>query len=158
MEEWYQAYLQMLKVYAIQPEVLSNNTETLELSGSEIPSGITVMVKKGSTLPIDRPSKMANAIQLAQFGMIDPGTLFEEMGYANGEKRVQALYQWLQLTGKIVPQQGQVQGQQSGQQSDQLDRLNQMLSNPDIKNLPPEEQQAILTQGRQALEQIKAGQ
>lgn len=152
MEDWYNAFLHMVKVYSTEAVTLANQNESIDLYGEAIPSNVSVMVKKGSTLPIDRPSKMNQAIQLSQSGMIDPLTLFEEMGYANADKRVQALYQWLSMTGKIAPQ---AQPAQGGEQSGQLQRLNQMLSNPEIKNLPPEDQQQIVQQGRQILEQIK---
>ena len=170
MEEWYNAYLQMIKVYSLEGEVLRNGKETIEIRPEEIPSGIQVMVKKGSTLPIDRVSKREQAIQLAQFGMIDPATLFEEMGFPNVDKRVQALYQWLQMTGKIASQQAvppsapgrgttagtPLEEQPTAGENPQLVRLNQILTSPQFQQLSPEDQQQVVARGRQILEQIKA--
>ena len=162
IEEWYNAYLQTLKVYSLEAEILSDGKETIELRKEEIPNDIVIMIKKGSTLPADDKTRFQNAIQLAQFEMIDPATLFEEMKYTNVEKRVQALFQWLAMTGKIqqpmagTPATGQL-GELEGQQKQQLARLQQILQSPQFQQLPPEEQQAIVQKGRGAVETIKGG-
>jgi len=177
MEEWYNAYLQMQKVYATEAEVLSNGTETIELRAEEIPSNIKILVKKGSTLPIDKRSKMENAMKLATAGMIDPKTLFEEMGYANVDDRTTALYDWLQKTGKIQPQlpSGGMPGGVPGEagtvpagaggavptgspQEQQLARLQAILSSPEFKQLPPEQQQEYVGRAREIVTAIKGGQ
>ena len=165
MEEWYNAYLHCLKVYSLETETLYGEKETLELRREEIPKGIIVMIKKGSTLPVDRLTKFKNAIQLAQFDKIDPKTLFEEMGYSDAEKRTADLYDWLAKTGKIQPQaQMPAVGQpgapgavSEGGQEQQLVRLQSILQSPQFQQLPPEEQQGFLQKGRQIVEQIKGG-
>ena len=172
IEEWFNSYLHMLRVYALEAEVLSNGTETVELIADEIPSTTMIMIKKGSTLPTDEVSEAKNAISLAQFGMIDPATLFEELGYTNVDKRTQDLYQWLTATGKIVPQQvqpqqapqGQPQGQPNapqGQTGDdqqkvqQLQRVQQLLQSPEFQKLPPEKQKEMLNRAREVVQSIK---
>lgn len=177
IEEWYNAYLHCVKVYSIMGINLSNGKDqTIEIKREEIPKGIIVMVKKGSTLPIDRKTKMNNAIMMAKFGMIDPATLFEEMGFPNVEKRTQALFQWLQATGKVAPPQpqmplqgqpgatqGQPQGRQTGQQgseqikSQQLQRVQKALTSPQFQQMPPQEQQQIVEKAKVAVTQIKGG-
>lgn len=128
IEDWYNAYLQMIKVYALEGETLyGENGEQIELRGEIIPNNLRIMVKKGSTLPIDEGRKRADAIQLAQFGMIDPATLFEEMSFANVEEKTQDLYQWLQQTGKIAPQQPQSEPQgQSGEEDRKLQQIQRL--------------------------------
>ena len=163
IEEWYNAYLQMLKVYSIEAEVLSNGKETVELAKGQIPSGIMIMVKKGSTLPIDERTKRQDAIQLAQFNMIDPATLFEEMSYANVEKRVQDLYAWLQATGKIMPQQPQIGagGQPGGaeqQQGQQVAKVQELLNSPQFQQLGDEDKMAVLQNAKGIISQVKTGQ
>jgi hypothetical protein len=162
MEEWYNAYLHMIKVYALEAEVLSDGKMRIEMKTEDIPSSIMVMVKKGSTLPVDKKTKMANAIQLSEWGMIDPGTLFEELGYANVEERVERLYEWLRLTGKIMPEQPGMPGGQPGQgqpeqnpQQEQLMRLQQIMQSPEFQQLPPKEQKKMVGEARKIVEEIK---
>jgi hypothetical protein len=188
IEEWYNAYLHMIKVYSVGGDVLRSATnEQIELKPEDIPNDVSIMVKKGSTLPIDDRTKMDNAIQLASAGMIDPKTLFEEMGYPNTDQRVQDLYQWLQMTGKIIPQQQQMpqgspemagqpaqptpeqagmpvgQGvgqppiQQGGQADQQLARLNQVLQSPQFQSLPDDQKLAFIQRGKEIIQQIKQG-
>jgi hypothetical protein len=185
IEEWYNAYLHMVKVYSVEGEILTSVTnEQIELKPEDIPNNITIMVKKGSTLPIDDRTKMDNAIQLASAGMIDPKTLFEEMGYPNTDQRVQALFQWLQMTGKLqAPQQtpmgqpaqpaeqpapeqagmpvgqgvGQPPTQQGGQADQQIARLNQILQSPQFQQLPDDQKLAFIQRGREIINQIKQG-
>ena len=154
IEEWYNAYLHCIKVFSVEAEVLNNGKETIELTREMIPQGIQVMVKKGSTLPIDRQTKMANAIQLAQFQMIDPKTLFQEMGYPNEDQRVQDLFQWLAMTGKIqMPEQPISPEQQTDQAKlEQIKRARQMMET--AKGLPPEEQSQVVGQIQQTAQTI----
>jgi hypothetical protein len=101
---------------------------------------------------------MQMAQQLAGAGMIDPKTLFEEMGYGNIEQRVNDLYQWLTITGRINPQAVQQTAQgNTGQGGEQLTRLQDILQSPQFQQLPPEEQQQFIQQGRQIVETIKGG-
>jgi hypothetical protein len=171
----------MQKVYATEAEVLSNGTETIELRAEEIPNNIKILVKKGSTLPIDKRSKMENAMKLATAGMIDPTTLFEEMGFPAAEERANKLKEWLTLQGKIQPQLGMPAGMPQGAgaipggagtvpagaggvmptgspQEQQLARLQAILSSPEFKQLPPEQQQEYVGRAREIVAAIKGGQ
>lgn len=178
IEEWYNAYLHMIKVYSDIAVVLNGpDEEKISLDPNQIPTDIIVMVEKGSTLPTDDTTKMNNAKELASAGMIDPATLFEEMGYPDVEKRVQDLYMWLQATGKIVPQAapsapagagtgqtpavggapagGATASPQEGQQQ-QLMRLNQIMQSPEFQSMPDEQKAQVVQQARQILEAIKS--
>lgn len=164
MEEWFNAYLHVLKVFQIEEEVLRSGSERIEIKPEEIPSDIYVTIKQGSTLPTDDMSKMKNAIQLAQSDMIDPLTLFEEMGYPNAEKRVQDLFAWLQLTGKIIQQApAQPTAEEGGippevaSIDEQAARIEQVLKSPEFQALPNEQKQEFIQRSRQILETIKGG-
>jgi hypothetical protein len=173
MEEWYNSFLHMIKVYSVEPVTLMSAEKVIELKPEEIPNDVMVMVKKGSTLPTDDRTRMDMAQQLASAGMIDPKTLFEEMGYANVEQRVNDLLQWLQMTGKVMPQQPQmpqgvgqpptqgVAGQQGvatggdQQKLQQVQRLRQLMEK--AKQLPPDQQAQAVGQIQQIAQQIKGG-
>lgn len=170
MEEWFNAYLHMLKVYSIETEVLRNGKEAVELTKEDIPQGLIVMIKKGSTLPTDEKSKVEHDIALANAGLLAPRRMFEDMKDPDPEKSFQELIEWLVMTGKVNPQalQGQTQQApppqqnqqpiQEGQQGNQLDRLNGILKSPQFQSLPPEEQKQIVIRGRQIVESIKQQQ
>jgi hypothetical protein len=173
MEEWYNSFLHMIKVYSVEPVTLMSAEKVIELKPEEIPNDVMVMVKKGSTLPTDDRTRMDMAQQLASAGMIDPKTLFEEMGFANVEQRVNDLLQWLQMTGKVMPQQPQmpqgvgqpptqgVAGQQGvatggdQQKLQQVKRLRQLMEK--AKQLPPDQQAQAVGQIQQIAQQIKGG-
>jgi len=161
MENWYNAYLHMFKVYSLEDAEFSNGEETVVLSKNKIPRGIMVIVKKGSTLPVDKASRAEMAVKLAQFNFIDPETLFTELGYGKEQERTQKLYEWLALTGKIIQQQPQMPpggGQPAGgQQETQLARLQQIMTSPKFQALPDEQKQVVINQARQITEAIKGG-
>ena len=180
IEYWFNALLQMITIYSLEGVSVNDGKQTYTLKPGDIPKGIRIMVTKGSTLPTDDKTKRDNAMQLAQMDMIDPKTLFEEMGYPNVDERVQELYQWLQATGKIAPQQptmgtpvqggvmGQPQGQTpvvgqpggqgtdaEGQKQAQIQKVQQIIQSPQFQQLPPEEQQKYLQQAKQVVQKIK---
>jgi hypothetical protein len=169
MEEWYNSYLHMLKVYAIEPEILRSSEATIELKPEEIPNDIMVMVKKGSTLPTDDRTRMDMAKELASAEMIDPATLFEEMGYGNIEQRVADLKDWLVQTGKIAPPQPvvpenlpteegvPVEGQGGGIEAD-VAKLQNVFNSPQFQQIPDEKKLELLQRGKGIINNIKGGQ
>ncbi len=161
MEEWYLAYLHMIKVYSLQPEILSKGMTTVELKSEEIPNNLLVLIKKGSTLPTDRPTKMQNAILLTKAGMIDPETLFEEMGYSAPKERAQKLLQWLAMTGKVQMPSQQVQGggeqQTANPQGQQVQKLQNILQSGSFQKLPDKEKLNFIQQAKQIVQTIKGG-
>src|SRR3990167_10665970 len=146
----------MLKVYATEGEILENEQNRIELRSENIPSKIRIMVKRGSTMPIDENSKRQSAVQLAQFGMIDPKTLFEELDYSNADQRTRDLYEWLAATGKINMDALQaIQGGEGGndqQRLQQVQRLKQIMQQS--RQLSPEEQMQVTQQIEEAAAQI----
>ena len=157
MESWYNMYLHFIKVYGLEDEEFSDGEETVKLSPEEIPNGVIVMVKKGSTLPVDKASRAEMAGQLAKADFIDPETLFEELGYGKPEERADKLFEWLRLTGKIQPEQpGGAEGA-NNPQAQQLERLKQIMSSPEFKKLPKEKQQQMVQTARQVVAKIKGG-
>ena len=158
MEDWYNAYLHMIKVYSLEDVEFDSGEETIILEKEDIKEGIVVMVKKGSTLPVDKASRADMAVKLAQFDKIDPETMFDELGYGKAEERTQKLYEWLDKTGKIRPEQPEGQGEQGGSpEGQQLARLKKIMSSEKFKKLSPEQQKPIVAQARAIVERIKGG-
>jgi hypothetical protein len=162
MEEWYNAYLHMIKVYSFEPEILMSAEEKIELSAEDIPNDVIIMVKKGSTLPTDDRTRMEMAKELAASGMIDPKTLYEEMGYGNVEERAVALEEWLVKTGKIIPPQPQmpiqggmpVENAGGGIEAD-VANLQNNFNSPEFQRIPDEKKLELLGRGREMLNKIK---
>lgn len=155
MEDFYNAYLHMLKVYGLEDAEFSDGEETIKLE--EIPEGIMVIVKKGSTLPVDKASRAEMAMGLAKAEMIDPGTLLEDMGYGDVEERIQRLYEWLQMRGQIQAQnEGQV-NQGTPEQKRAVGQIKKVMSSPQFQQAPPEQQQQMIAQAKEMLERIKQG-
>jgi hypothetical protein len=162
MEEWYNAYLHMIKVYSFEPEILMSAEEKIELNAEDIPNDVIIMVKKGSTLPTDDRTRMEMAKELAASGMIDPKTLYEEMGYGNVEERAVALEEWLVKTGKIIPPQPQmpiqggmpVENAGGGIEAD-VANLQNNFNSPEFQRIPDEKKLELLGRGREMLNKIK---
>jgi len=65
LEDWFNAYLHMIKVYSMEElEYDSGEAEPVTLTRDEIPSNVVVMVKKGSTLPVDKVARAEMAVKL----------------------------------------------------------------------------------------------
>jgi hypothetical protein len=179
-EKWYNAYLHMNKVFADKPANITDGKQSYELDFSQIPSGVRIIVQKGTTLPTDEKTKHDQALALSKGGLMSPKDLYEEIGYPNPEEFFNDLVQWLTMTGKIVqpapmgqtppggtpPQpgaqppggmpSGAPQGQPGGDpHAQQLQKLQQMLQSPQFQQLPPEEQKKYLEQAKQIMAQIQ---
>ena len=126
-------------------------------SPEEIPEDIRIMIKKGSTLPVDEVSKFEMAKELAGADKIDPLTLFEEMGYSNPEKRVMDLYKWYAIIGKIdIETLKMVQNMSTNEEGDKAaKRIQGIIDKPGFRGLPPEEQQQYVDQAREILSKTK---
>lgn len=149
-EEVYNSFLHMTKILGTEEIKISTGEKGVAIAPEDIPKGVKVMVKKGSSLPTDDKSRMEMAVELAGMGMIDPGTLFEELGYGDEEERTKKLMEWLQMTGKIVQQQAPMQ-------NPDLQRLQSAMSSSKFQDLSPEEQAKMVEQGRQIVKQVKQG-
>jgi len=139
----------------------SNGMETVKISPQEIPGDIMVLVKKGSSLPVDKAARADMSIKLAQIGMIDPPTMFEELGYGKEDERTKRLYEWLAMTGKINPEMvAGMQAQPGGEQqkAQQLERVKRAVSSPQFQQLPPDQQKEAVEKAKKIVQQIKGGQ
>ena len=171
VEDWYNGYLHMMKVFSQEDFEFSFGEETIQLNKEDIPEGITVMVKKGSTLLVDRSQRMEMAKELAKTDMIDPETLYQEMGYAKPQERAQKLIEWWRLEGKIqetpvsspeIPLQTGLADEQAGgipnnNTVQQLNELEQIIFSPEFKALPDEEKQQVIMQAKELYQIIKGG-
>ena len=169
-EKWFNAYLHMTKVYADQPEKFDDGENRFSFDPSIVPYGVRMIVKKGSTLPTDEISKRDAATELSQMGMIDPESMFDELGYPNPQEMAQKLYQWLLAQGKLqsipgqaqpqlLPQQGQEGqpnvpqgGAQGGSMEEQAQRVDQMVQSPEFQALPDQEKLAFIQKAKVALQ------
>ena len=103
---------------------------------------------------------------LAKEGMMSPKTLYEEIDYPNPDQYFQELVQWLQLTGKIAPQQptampqnapqGQAGANPGAEQA--AARIEQQLKSPQFQSLPPEQQAAFIQKAKAVMAQITGQQ
>jgi len=69
-----------------------------------------VMVKRGSTLPIDDVSRRNDAINLWNGGGIDPLSLYEELNDPNPELRAKRLFIWQQSPQILFPELAKAMG------------------------------------------------
>lgn len=149
LEDMYNAYMHMFKVYEDKEVRFSDGENEGFLHPDQIPNDLLIMVKKGSTLPVDKASRAEMAGQLAKADMVDPETLFEELGYGDAKERVEKLYEWLAKTGKIQPEAG-------GEGNDpRLVKLKDIMSNPEFKKLPVERQKEMLAKAREIITRVK---
>jgi len=158
MEDLYNAYLHMIKVYGLEDVSFSNGTETVKITPEDIPNNIMVMVKKGSSLPVDKASRADMTMKLAQFGMVDPPTMFEELGFGKEDERTKRLYQWLAMTGKINPQAVAGMNEPQGgeqQKAQQLQQVQQAVSSPEFQQMPPEKQKEVVGRAKEVVQKIK---
>ena len=166
MEDWYNAYLHMIRVYSNEEmEFDDGEGDPIKLTRDDIPENVVIMVKKGSTLPVDKASRAEMAVKLAQFGFIDPSTLFQELGYSKEEERTEDLFKWLAATGKINPEAisagagaGAGQAEQGDQkQKQELVVLKQIMSSEEFKKLPLKKQKSTIAKAREIVKKIKEG-
>ena len=66
------------------------------LTRDEIEDHIEIIVKSGSSLPMDEVSLRTEAVQLWQLGAISPITMFERLKFANPAKELERLVMWKQ--------------------------------------------------------------
>lgn len=99
MEDYYQKLLQMMRVYYtddywFQVKGGDGKFDFIMLNGDNIDSNVKINVQIDSTLPLDKDSIRATAIQLAQMGRIDDLTLLEDIGLPDPEIRAERLERW----------------------------------------------------------------
>ncbi len=102
IEEWYNAYLHMHKVYSDQIKY-QDGKSTLVLKNEEIPNDILVMVKKGTSTPLDRATRVELALQWGNSDKLDPESMYEEVGYPKAGEMSEKLKAWWREQGKMPP-------------------------------------------------------
>jgi len=96
--------MQCMKMFYDEPrdiKILSSKDaeEVIEsFSADDIASGMKAFVTPGSTLPQDEISNADRAIQLWQFGAIDPISLYRTLKYPDPDKMAEDLVKWKQGT------------------------------------------------------------
>lgn len=95
-ERYYQVLLQMMRVYYTDDYWFSvkggdGKQDFIMLNGDSIDANVRVTVEVDSTLPVDKESIRATAMELAGQKLIDPLTLFEDLGLPDPEIRAERL-------------------------------------------------------------------
>lgn len=162
IEDWYNTFLHMNKVFSKSGINYNNGKTDLNIPKEAIPEGIFVLIKKGTSAPLDRGSRIQMAQQLGQQDRIDPQTQFEEMGYPKPEERAQKLIDWKRLEGVIPPAPEEQEAAQKQDATDiqdnQLMKIQNIIKSEEFQNLPPEDQEKYLAQAREITNNIKGGE
>lgn len=95
-ERYYQILLQMMRVYYTDDYWFSvkgsdGKQDFIMLNGDNIDANVRVTVEVDSTLPVDKESIRATAMALARQKLIDPLSLFEDLGLPDPEIRAERL-------------------------------------------------------------------
>lgn len=94
--KYYMYLLQMLKVYMTDDYwVLTKGSagqySAIKLNSEKIDTNVKVGVQTNSTLPLDKESQKSTAEMLATAGLVDPLTLFRDLGLPDPEDRAERL-------------------------------------------------------------------
>src|SRR3990167_3196879 len=97
--QYYVYLMQMMNVYLeddyfVMVKGKDGLFNKIMLSSDNIDTNVRVTVTIDSTLPLDKQSLRATAIQLAQMNKIDYLTMFEDLGVPDPEKRAERLLKW----------------------------------------------------------------
>lgn len=95
-ERYYQVLCQMMRVYYTDDYWFSvkggdGKQDFIMLNGDSLDANVRITVETDSTLPIDKESIRATSIELSKNKLIDPLTLFEDLGLSNPELRAERL-------------------------------------------------------------------
>lgn len=95
-QQHYQLKLQMMRVYYTDDYWFATKGgdgkfDFVMLNGNTIDSNVRIGVEVDSTLPLDKESIRATAIELSSQGKIDPLTLLEDLGVPDPEMRAERL-------------------------------------------------------------------
>lgn len=131
VELLFEGWTQLVKVYFGKKRIITiigeDRQRTFgEFNRDSIEEGLQIRVIPGTLIPEDKASRQQKALTLANSQLIDPISLFEDLGYKNPEKRAERLYQWLNDPIALFPelQQGQ-QGGDEGSAQGQVQQANE---------------------------------
>lgn len=165
---YYKYLIQMMKVYLPDDYwVMTKNTSgqyiPILLNSDTIDTNVKVGVQVDSTLPLDKQSQHAMALGLAKMQLIDPLTLFKDLGLPDAEERAERLqryiidkYTYMQsleqqlfdaeadaditlLIANKVPE------ERDDYSEDYLNHFNMFISKNKFQMLPPDAQQRLIT-------------
>lgn len=102
MQGWAKYYLYLLQMmntyldddYYVMTKGTDGEYNHIMLSSNTIDTNVRVSVVVDSTLPLDKQSQRATAVQLAQMGRIDDLSLFEMLGLPEPDKLVDRKIRW----------------------------------------------------------------
>jgi flagellar biosynthesis GTPase FlhF len=124
----------------------------LVLKKEEIPSDVLVMVKKGTSTPLDRASRIELALQWGNSDKLDPETMFDEVGYPKASEIAEKLKAWWREQGKMPPaNQEEFNFMQNQMQLEMM--AQQMQQGPQQEEQQAQEQQMQQEQQAQMTEQ-----
>lgn len=94
MQTYYQQLLQMMRVYYTDDywfnvKGADGKQDFVMLNGDSIDSNVKITVEIDSTLPVDKESIRATAMELAGQKLIDPLSLFQDLGLPDPEIRAE---------------------------------------------------------------------
>lgn len=102
-------FVQLFKLYYDKEKTVklygTKGIQFVSLSRDNIEDGIEIIVKAGSTLPVDEISKRNEALELWQMGAIDPITFYERLKFPNPRETAEKLVAW--KMGSLIPGQPQ---------------------------------------------------
>lgn len=96
MGDYYKKKLQMMRVYYtddywFQTKGADGKFDFIMLNGDNVDSNVRISVQPDSTLPLDKASVRATSLALAKQGLIDPLTLFKDLGLPDPDIRAERL-------------------------------------------------------------------
>jgi len=145
-------FFQLMRMFYDETHIIKilgeeRSVETIKFNRDQIEEGIELVVTSGTQLPMDEVALRTEAVQLWQFGAIDPTTLFERLKFPNPEKAAQRLQAWKsgQLTQETEAKIAQDQAKNKGKQTPQGGNQN----NP--KGRGGESITDVITRAREAL-------
>ena len=144
-DELYKAWVHMMKVYFTQAHyerILGKEgaQEVIEYSRDSIEDGIEISVKEGSTLPVDKVSQRAEALELAQMGQIDPITLFEKLDWPDPRESAKRFFLWKTKPMALFPELAEQLGEEGKEEKHNYTTIIK------FELLPPQVQQQLLAE------------
>ena len=95
----YQWWLQMVALFYTEEHYArvwgdKGVVDFVAINRNDVSDGINIVVRPGSTLPTDKKTMRADAVQLAQIGLLDPLTLYEVLELPDPQKTANRLVNW----------------------------------------------------------------
>jgi len=184
----FKGWCQIIKVFYTKKRIIrvlgeDKTTEFLEMDRNDINEGMEIEIINGTLIPEDRASRRERALLLANAQLIDPITLYRELGFRNPEDMAMRLYKWQtdpvslfeelkreqesSVEGSVEQKilkakdensrmlQGEPQPPFEGADGNHLAVHQQLMEQPDFRNLKPAVQKAFVEHVRAEAEQVQ---